>query len=115
MHELSIALNILSTVQDYALENQVKEVKDIHVKIGKLQAVVPDSLEFMFNQVKEQFPAAKNAKIHMNFIDIKATCDICNETFTMEFLNLICPNDSSHSLRITQGNELLIESMDIEK
>jgi Zn finger protein HypA/HybF involved in hydrogenase expression len=69
----------------------------------------------MFNQVKEEFPAAKNAKLFMNFIEIKAKCDICNETFTMDYLNLICPNDNSHTLNIVQGNELFIESMDIEK
>lgn len=115
MHELSIALNILNTLQLYANENDVKEISEVILCIGKLQAVVPDSLEFMYDSAKKEFPSAKNSIIKMNFINIKAKCEHCNEEFTMERMNLICPNDPTHTLEITQGNELLIESIEIEE
>ncbi|MFW5799296.1 MAG: hydrogenase maturation nickel metallochaperone HypA [Spirochaetota bacterium] len=115
MHELSIALNILNSLQRYAVENNIKEISEISLKIGKMQAVVPDSLEFLYNMAKEEFDYAKDSKIRMNFVDIKAKCDICDEVFTMEMLNLICPNNPEHSLHIIEGNELVIESIEVEE
>ncbi len=115
MHELSIALNILNTLQYYANENDVKEISEVTLRIGKLQAVVPDPLESMYDSAKKEFPSAKDSVIKMNFLDIKARCDICNEEFTMERMNLICPNDPTHTLEIVQGNELVIESIEVEE
>ncbi len=115
MHELSIAMNLLGTIQQYAIENNVSKVNEVTIRIGKLQAIVPDSLLFMYDQIKSEFPSAKNSVLKMEFIDIKTKCQICNKEFIMDRLNLICPNDSSHYLEIIEGNELIVESMDIDR
>lgn len=115
MHELSIALNILNSLQQYAIENKIKEIKEVKLKIGYMQAVVPDSLEFMYDTAKEEFPSAKDSNLKMDFVKIKAYCEVCDKEFTLERLNLICPNNSSHTLKIIEGNELLIESIEIEE
>ncbi len=115
MHELSIAMSLLGTIQQYAIENKIKKVNEVTVKIGKLQAIVPDSLEFMYDQIKTEFPVAKESKIKMTFVDIKARCEICDKEFTMKRLNLICPENPLHTLDIIQGNELTVESIDIDR
>ncbi len=112
MHELSIALNILNILQQYAVENNIENITEVTLKIGKMQAVVEESLEFMYDSAKTEFNAVKNSKLKINFIDIKAKCNECNKEFILDRINLICPNNSEHSLYITQGNELFIETIE---
>lgn len=115
MHELSIALNILNSLQQYVDENNIKNLTEIVLRIGKMQAVVPESLGFMYDTAKSEFPFAKNSILKMNFVDIKARCPQCKEEFILETINLICPNNEKHVLEIIQGNELIIESIEVEK
>ena len=115
MHELSISINILNSIQQYADENSVKRINEVTLKIGKLQAVVEESLKFMYDCAKTDYPAAKDSFLSINFIDIKAKCNVCNEYFIIDNLNLLCPKDNNHTLEVVSGNELMIESLDIDK
>jgi Zn finger protein HypA/HybF involved in hydrogenase expression len=55
MHEVAIAQGILDVVLDVAAGHEVRTVR---VRAGELQAVTEDSLQFCFEMVAQDTPAA---------------------------------------------------------
>ncbi|MBU1920367.1 hydrogenase maturation nickel metallochaperone HypA, partial [bacterium] len=55
MHELYIAQSIINTVHDSLPDGiDAMRVREVHVACGKLDAIVPDTLEFLFDAIKSQ-------------------------------------------------------------
>lgn len=48
MHELAIVEDLINTVQDSALEHNLKIVKKVKIVVGKNTAALADSLQFCF-------------------------------------------------------------------
>lgn len=48
MHELAIVEDLMNTVQDSALENNLKIVKKVKIVVGKNTSALADSLLFCF-------------------------------------------------------------------
>ncbi len=70
MHEFSIMEKLFNIILEQAEQNQLINVKKIHLKIGKLRQIMPDFLEFAFEQVAKDTIAA-NAKLTIEMIDGK--------------------------------------------
>ena len=48
MHELSLMQEILKVIEEQVRVNEVRKVHEVHLKVGKMMAVVPSSLSFCF-------------------------------------------------------------------
>jgi hydrogenase nickel incorporation protein HypA/HybF len=51
MHEVGIAESILDIVRQYVPDEQAPLVRAVHVRVGTLTAVLPESLEFCFQAI----------------------------------------------------------------
>ncbi len=70
MHEFSIMEKLFSIVLEQAEQNQLINVKKVHLKVGKLRQIMPEFLEFAFEQVAKE-TIAENAKLTIEIIDGK--------------------------------------------
>ncbi len=70
MHEFSIIEKLFNIVLEQAEQNQLINVKKIHLKIGKLRQIIPEFLEFAFEQVTKD-TVAEDAKLTIEIIDGK--------------------------------------------
>ena len=113
MHEMGIAMQIVeiatSSIPD-DIENA--QVEKVNLKIGKLAAVVPDSLRFCFDIVVKDTPL-KGAKLVIKEIDVVASCNECHTKWTITEPVFSCKKCKSGSIEILSGRELDIDSIEI--
>ena len=115
MHEMGIALQILeiATASLPADLGQAR-VAAVNLKIGKLAAVVPESLRFCFEVAIKDTPLA-GAKLAIEDIPVVAKCNDCNAQWTIDEPVFVCQKCQSGSLEILSGRELDIESIEVEE
>jgi hydrogenase nickel incorporation protein HypA/HybF len=113
MHEMGIALQIVE-IATTSLPADLGEarVAAVNLKIGKLAAVVPESLRFCFDVAVKDTPLA-GAKLVIDEVPVVASCNDCNARWTIDEPVFICKICQSGSLEILSGRELDIESIEV--
>jgi len=114
MHEFSIAQNLIRIVKDTIDNGDLSRVTKVKVKVGELSGVVPDALEFSFRIIADD-NNMKRAQLEIDFVSLKVKCKNCKKEFKLEFPSFICPDCLSANLDIITGNELFLESIELEE
>lgn len=87
-------------------------VERVNLKIGKLTAVVPDSLQFCFAAVIQDTPL-EGAELLIEEIPVVACCRRCAARWTISEPVFYCPRCRSGKLEILSGRELDIQSIEL--
>jgi len=112
MHEMSIAQHIVELVENILSEHPGQTCRSVHLKIGELTAVVPESLTFAYQALTEDTPLASSS-LTIESLPILAKCRDCNKVFSVQDFEFLCPHCSSHAIDIKQGEELHIEKLEL--
>jgi hydrogenase nickel incorporation protein HypA/HybF len=110
MHELSIADALVAIAARHAGERRVVRVE---VKLGHLRQVVPQALEFAFGLVAEGTPV-EGAELVMETVPAAGICRACGMESELPGFPLLCAGCGSADLEITQGEELLVDALELE-
>lgn len=86
MHEWALAESVIAAAKKIAAKKELKEVKEIIIKIGELQQVEEDILLFAFNQLKDGI--FKKANIITIKAKTKLHCRLCENKWTFKKQNL---------------------------
>ncbi|KTD35052.1 hydrogenase nickel incorporation protein HypA [Legionella nautarum] len=113
MHELTLSRNILEIIKQHASQMSCRVVKKIYLEIGELIAIDQASLQFNFAIVAKG-EIAENATLEMVEIKGRAVCDFCKKTVMLKNYFDGCENCGQYSLKIIQGEELRVKSMEVE-
>ena len=113
MHELSIAQNVLGIIRDKFTDKPVR-ISQINMKIGSLTCILPESLTFCFDSIKKDSVVA-NSKLNIEILAGLGHCDYCRDDVSLEMLTTVCPQCARPDLKIIQGQELQITSVEIEE
>lgn len=115
MHEMGIALEIAKIAQESVPDNlKNARVQIVNLKIGKLAAVVPESLKFCFEVAAKDTPL-EGAELHIEEIPVTARCKECGASWTAEQPNFICEKCESGAVELLTGRELDIVSIEVEE
>ena len=114
MHELSICQSIVDTVQNELEDEQVTNVREIHVRIGVLSGIEHKLLEHVFKFVIEG-TAFSDCTLHTELVEVIAGCEYCQKNFKVENYYFVCPECSAPSSTIIEGNELTINKIIMEE
>ncbi len=113
MHELSIVMNILETVEETAKKHQASVVHEIEMAVGILSGVEFDALDFAFENSPK--PALlQNVKFVVHKIQPMAKCLDCGNEFSTDQYSTPCTKCSSIKTEIIRGNELKIQSFKMD-
>jgi len=114
MHEMGIALQLVEIAKS-AIPTEMKNarVEAIHLKIGRLAAVVPESLNLCMQIVTKDTPL-EGCSLHIDEIPVIARCRACSYQWEAADAVHVCPSCNSGSLDIISGRELDVVSLDIE-
>jgi hydrogenase nickel incorporation protein HypA/HybF len=118
MHEMSIAQSILEVVQQYARGNgptrnvNPPRVKSVHLKIGEMAGVVPESLRFCF-EVASEGTTVQGAELLIDEVPIRCRCAGCKAEFTVERFLFLCPTCGTPDVEVISGNELDVVELDL--
>jgi len=114
MHELAVTESLLNTACDYAIKNNAQRVNSLNIIIGDLSNIIGDSVQFYWDIISENTICEKSILI-FNKLPAKFICQSCGREFKLNGELLPCPVCGSMDLRTTQGDEFLLESIEIEK
>jgi hydrogenase nickel incorporation protein HypA/HybF len=105
MHEITIAQNLADLITGSVPENDLRNISKVKVKIGILSNILPDSLIFCFNSIKESTPFS-SAFLEIVEAPLKIKCRNC-EKITEDFeIMFSCGKCGSHDIDVTGGDEL---------
>ena len=113
MHEYPITLSIVQISNEEALKHGANKITEIRLKIGELSGLVPESLQIYFDMIS-QGTLSEGAKLVVEKIPIKFRCNDCgNESGVIGGIYK-CPKCDSKDIKIINGNEYMIDSMEVE-
>jgi hydrogenase nickel incorporation protein HypA/HybF len=110
VHELSIAESVVRVASHHA---EGRRVTRVYLKVGHLRQVVPSALAFSFELVAHGTPA-EGAELEMQQVPATGVCKECGEESRLVAFPLQCRSCRSHDLEIIEGEELLVESLELE-
>jgi hydrogenase nickel incorporation protein HypA/HybF len=114
MHEASIAQNIIDSVDRLVADGVVDgRVRSIRLRVGKLTAVVPDNLAFIFS-VLAKGGELDGAALEFEEVGVRGECGGCAARFDIEEACFVCPSCGSGEVQLLSGRELVIDSVEVE-
>lgn len=113
MHEMGIALQIIEIAEASIPENmQAVRIGKVNLRIGKMSAVVPDSLRLCF-EVAAKETRLEGAELVVEETPVVARCQECNAEWVITGPAFTCEKCSSGKLDIISGRELDIVSLEV--
>ena len=113
MHEMAITQSMLDLVLDEAKKGGAQKVKRINLVLGELSGVVGDCVQFYFSLMSKD-TIAEGATISFSTVPTQARCRQCAKVFELKESDWICPECHSVSVELVAGNELFVESIEVE-
>jgi len=114
MHEMGIAMEIVDIAKaSIPADMQGCKVRKVNLQVGKLSAIVADSLRFCFDLVIKDTPL-EGAELAIAELPVVARCKDCQTEWTVTEAVFTCAECQSGNIDILSGRELDITSIEIE-
>ncbi len=113
MHELSVTQSILDIVFDHARKNQSRKILKVHLVVGAISGVVPDSIQFCFEALTKE-TIAEGAMLEIEKVPYTGECASCSKSFELSDYIQSCPDCRSNDIEITGGRELYVKEFEVE-
>jgi len=113
MHELSVTEALLDLALRHARAAQAIRITDVNVVIGQLSTVIDDSVQFYWDMISGGTPAA-GARLHFRRVPALFQCGECRHEYAPAAEVLACPACGSLEVSLIRGDELYLETLDIE-
>lgn len=110
MHELSLCHSIIGIV-DRARRDRAVSV--VHLQVGHLRQVVPETLRYCWTLVTEATPLAGSV-LEIDHVPVRLACGACGaETEVEHALVLTCRACESGQVTPVTGEEFLVTTIDL--
>ncbi len=111
MHELAIAGHVVDIAARHA---DGRTVTKVFLKVGHLRQVVPSALSFSFDLVA-QGTTVEGAEMVLEEVPAAGLCRDCGTESVLMSFPLLCEACGGSDLQITRGEELYVESLEMEE
>jgi hydrogenase nickel incorporation protein HypA/HybF len=111
VHELSLADAVVTIARDHA---RGRRVAAVDVKVGRLRQVVPEALEFAFELVAAG-TEVEGAELRVEHLPVRVRCARCHAESEADDFPLACAGCGSVDVDVITGDELLVESLELEE
>ncbi len=110
MHELSLCHSI-RTIVDEARSG--RRLLTVHLQVGQLRQVVPQTLEYCWGLVTEGTPLGGSV-LAIDHVPVVLDCTACSQTTTVtHHLVLTCGACGSGAVQLRRGEEFMVTSVDV--
>lgn len=111
---MAIAQQIVGIVEDTLKSHPNVICRKVHLRIGELTAVVPDSLQFAYKAITADTPLS-TSELTITSLPVLAECRSCSRETGIREFDFSCPHCGSRDLKISQGKELHVENLEIDE
>ncbi len=110
VHELSICSSIADIVRRHAPDRQVET---IHVQVGQLRQIVPDTLVYCWTLVSAD-TSLDGSVLDVEQIPARIACVACGYSAEVGPLpSFVCAKCACTEITVTSGEEFMITSLDL--
>lgn len=110
MHELSLCHAIAGVVTPHADGRRVEVVR---VRVGALRQVVPETLSFCWEIVRDQHDLP-GARLELEWVPAAVSCRACDARSELTSRwSVLCPACGSADVAVVAGEEFLVTSVDV--
>ena len=113
MHEMSLMGGVFEVIEKTLSQHEVKRVLQVKLKVGELTNAEPDSLQMVFEAFCKN-TVCEGAELVIERVPVLGRCRNCQLEFTVETMFFLCPKCQNTSIEVIQGEELLLESLEVE-
>jgi hydrogenase nickel incorporation protein HypA/HybF len=111
VHELSVSAAVVDTAVRHAAGRRVTRV---HLRIGALRQVVPGSLAFYF-EICARETLCEGAILEQELLGARLRCEGCATEWDADAPAFRCPACAGAAVAVLRGDELEVESIDVEQ
>jgi hydrogenase nickel incorporation protein HypA/HybF len=112
MHELYIAQSIIDTVKKSLPDGiDCSMVRKIHVDCGQLDAVVSETLSFLFDAIKCEYQMHES-KLSIHVIPVLCRCEDCSREFSIVLPVFVCPDCRGGNISVLQGRGIRLTKIE---
>jgi len=112
MHELGIAGGILDLVRMHVPAELGGRVRVVHVRVGEMAGVVPESLDFCFGAIIRDTPY-EQAELVIERVPARAVCRACGSRFDLDLPRFACPACGDVGVEMVEGRELQVMYLEL--
>jgi hydrogenase nickel incorporation protein HypA/HybF len=110
VHELSLCGAIAALATRHAGSRRVTV---IHVRIGQLRQVVPDTLAFCWTLISEDTELAGSV-LEVERVPARLRCRACSEQFGLDgVIAFVCPACSGLDIEVVAGEDFDVTALDL--
>ena len=113
MHEMSLMGGVFEVIESTLSQHEIKRVLQVKLKVGKLTNAEPDALLLAFEAYSKD-TLCEGAELLVERVPVIGRCRNCAHEFEVDAIFFICPNCRNPKIDIIQGEELLLESLEVE-
>jgi hydrogenase nickel incorporation protein HypA/HybF len=113
MHELSVTQSLLEIALRHAQQVGAQKITVLNLVVGQLASIVDDSVQFYW-EIVSQGTLAEHAQLHFTRLPAEFECRECQTHFPLNGKDFACPQCQSTQVRIVQGEEFHLESIEVE-
>lgn len=113
MHEMALMGGVFEVIERTLINHDVKRVLQVKLKVGELTNAQPDALQMVFEAFCKD-SICEGAELIIERVPVLGRCRNCQLEFTVETMFFLCPKCQNTSIEVIQGDELLLESMEVE-
>jgi hydrogenase nickel incorporation protein HypA/HybF len=113
VHELSLALGIVRTVEEFAATRGFDRVDAVTLQIGELSGIDKGALSFAWDLATDGSVAA-GSRLEFRNVDLRVRCPKCGlERHPLNMFELACPVCPDVAPEILSGRELHVVAVEV--
>jgi hydrogenase nickel incorporation protein HypA/HybF len=111
MHELSLARDLLATVEEQLSSSDARVLR-VHLSVGTASGIVSDSLRFAFD-VLAKGTRAQGAELSILAVPARCSCVTCGIIFEFDGIIGSCPTCQRLGGVLLSGNEMVVRAIEV--
>ncbi|HHX62124.1 MAG TPA: hydrogenase maturation nickel metallochaperone HypA [Epulopiscium sp.] len=110
MHELGVVIEVIKTVENFVLQNNLTTVDKIVLQIGELSSMIPKYVEACYPAAVDG-TSFEDTKLEIEIIPGNGLCKQCNQVFNLTVSQHKCPYCKSMDWEVLGGREFMIKEI----
>ena len=113
MHEMAVTMSMLDLILEEAARAGARQVTAVNVVLGEMTGVIDRCVEANFDLMSRN-TSAEGARLSFRNVPRQARCRQCAHVFRPADICWACPECQSTEFEFTAGDELFVESIEVE-
>lgn len=110
MHEMTLAIQVVRTVLDFAEEHDIHKIDTVVLEIGELSLIVPQYMRDVYGVVCEK-TMLEGSKLEIQMMPGNGICRDCGEVYNIVARQGVCPRCGSREKDVLSGQEFDIKEI----